>query len=51
MNRIKLFLIAIISFFAIQVNAQYSPCGGGEDNPPQVPPGNPDGDPSGEKAD
>ena len=48
MKRIKLFLIAIISFFAIQVNAQYSPCGGGGDNPPYVPPGNPDGDSSGE---
>ena len=43
MNKTKFFLIAIISFFAIQVNAQYSPCGGGEDNPPQVPPGEPDG--------
>jgi hypothetical protein len=45
MNRIKLFLIAIFSFFAIQVNAQYSPCGGGEENPPQVPPEEQDNDP------
>ena len=45
MNKIKLFLIAIISFFAIQGHAQ-SPCGGGDYTPPQKPPKEVDTDPS-----
>ena len=48
MNKTKIFLIAIISFFAIQGYAQYSPCGGGSDTPLQVPSGGRDSTPSAE---
>ena len=48
MNKIKIIVIAIISFFAIQGYGQYSPCGGGSDNPPQVPTGEQETNPSAE---
>ena len=44
----KIVLIAIISFFTIQVYAQYSPCGGGDVTPIQVPLEGQDSNPSAE---